>query len=119
MLVDAESENEIIVWRLGEWLQFRCVVYDLRTPPNSGKYIALSETINRLHDVALGARISINDAGEVEAIADLLHSTVNTDVAATISKQLLFLADRLVTPIEEIASGRSSFSVEEIDSLLS
>ena len=117
-LVESASENEVVVWRLGGWLQFRCDVYGLGASTGSDKYIAVSETINRMHNVALGARISLSDSGEVVVVADLLHSTVNNEVAATISKQLLFLADRLVEPLDEISRGRSSFSAEEIDRIL-
>jgi hypothetical protein len=119
LLVDTASENEIMLWRLGGWLQFRCAVYELGSSVGSSKYIALSETLNRMHDVALGARLSLSDSGDIVLVADLLHSTVNTEVAVTISKQLLFLAERLIEPIEEISRGRSSFSVEEIDRILS
>lgn len=119
LLVDTVSKNEVMVWRLGGWLQFRCAVYDLEASTGSDKYVAVSETINRMHDAALGARISLSDAGEIVLVTDLLHSTVNNDVAATISKQLLFLAERLIEPIEEISLGRSSFSAEEIDKILS
>jgi len=119
VLVEAATENEVVVWRLGDWIQFRCDLYGLGASAGSDKYIALSETINRMHDMALGARISLSDAGEVVLVADLLHSTVNNKVAATVSNQLLFLAERLIEPLEEISRGRSSFTTEEIDQILS
>lgn len=118
-LIDKQTQNEIIVWRLGDWLQFRCMVYDLHEGVGSKKYLALSETINRMHDVALGARVSLNDKGEVVLVADVLHSTVSTGVVATIAMQLLFLSERLLEYLEKMEHGQGSLTIEQINEMLS
>ena len=119
LLEDKGSKSEIIAWKLGNWLQFRCRIYALQDGPGSSKYVALSETINRMHDVALGARVSLSDAGEVVLVSDVLHSTVNNDLVATISKQLLFLSEKLFKYVDDIARGRPSVDTEEIDDMFS
>jgi hypothetical protein len=119
MLEDKDSKSEIIVWKIGNWLQFRCRIYDLQDGPGSSKYAALSETINRMHDVALGARVSLSDTGEVVLVSDILHSTVNNDLVATMSKQLLFLSEKLLKYIDDIARGGPSVATQEIDDMFS
>ena len=119
LLVEHDSENEIIVWKLGGWLQLRCRFYDLGAGVGSGAYVALSETLNRLHDLALGARVSVSDTGEVVLVADLLHSIAGAEVVATMCRQLLFLSDCLHESLERIARGGPGLSGEEIDSLFS
>jgi hypothetical protein len=119
LLIEHDSENQVIVWKVGGWLQFRCRVYDLGAGVGSSRYVALSETINRMHDLALGARVSVSDAGEVALVADVLHSLASNEVVATMCRQLLFLSDCLYGSLDRIAQGGSSLSGEEIDSLLS
>ena len=119
LLVEKESENQVIVWKVGGWLQFRCRLYDLGTGVGSSRYVALSETINRMHDLALGARVSVSDAGEVALVADVLHSLASNEVVATMCRQLLFLTDCLYEGLDRIAQGGPSLSGEEIASMLS
>jgi hypothetical protein len=118
VLEDKDSENEIIeIWKLGDWLQFRCDLFDIGATIGSSKYIALSETINRLHNRAMGARVALSDAGEIVLVTDVLRSAVDSEVAADMANQLLWLAEKLVEPLERLARGQSSLSEADIDRL--
>jgi hypothetical protein len=118
LLEDKESENEIAIWKVGGWLQFRLELFELGAGVGSNSYVALSETINRMHNLTMGARVALSDTGEVVLVSDLLHSTANNDVVATIANQLLFLAYRLLALLEKIMDGSPSLSEGEIGEIL-
>lgn len=119
IIADKTNGNEVIIWKLGGWLQFRCNIFDIKSPIGSRAYISVLETINRLHDLALGARVAVSDTGEVVLISDVLYSTVNDSVVADMSNQLLFLSGKIISFLEDISRGRRSLSASEIDDIFS
>jgi hypothetical protein len=117
IIVSLSRGDEVIVWKIGDWMQFRCMFLDLRTLPGSNGYIKISESINRLHDIAMGARISLGDTGEIVLVADVLSCTLDNEVAAKISGQLLYLCDKLNQPLRDVFLRERSLSTADIDNI--
>ena len=65
----------------------------------------------------MGARVALSDAGEIVLVTDVLRSAVDSEVAADMANQLLWLAEKLVEPLERLARGQSSLSEADIDRL--
>ena len=116
-LVHQQTENEVMVWKLGEWLQFRCRIVPLGEGVGSKSYVSLSETINRLHELAIGARLVVADNGDVSFVTDILHSVSDASIIATTADQLLYLSNLFHDPICKIKESGTSLSADELDRL--
>lgn len=114
---ELEGSGEIAVWRIGEWLQFRLNVVEPSDSLGCSVATALSDTINRMHDLALGARVVLADDGRVTLVSDVLHSTVTNQVAATYANQILFLADVFDVILGMIVERELPLSSNQIDEL--
>jgi hypothetical protein len=118
ILVNSETNSEVIAWSLDGWMQFQCMAFDLGPILELSSRVYVLESINRIHEIALGARIVLGDNGEISVITDLIHAEVTDEMAAMTCNQLLFICDRIYGPLK-LATQEGIISRDKVDSIFS
>jgi len=112
-----ETGNEFELWEIGDWLQIRGSIFSFGDRISPELRFKIFESVNKLHDVAIGYRFCLDKGKNLVIVADILNRGDLFEKLVIFLDQAQFIIDNFLDFFRKINECNNHLTDDIIDAI--